>query len=198
MAGDAGGVRFNFPDLFRREFAQTLQSVRIAALPEIFQPGQFVFVRGDDDFAALLMRNAVVAAKRDHLLQAADAQLRLFRAGFVVKAGMQHAAVVSGLVRGELGLLFEQQQPGLRPCLQKAMGRGQADNAAAHDDDIAIHGSTGSEWMARRPDFAGCNFEFTGLDMRAGCRKQCRDESRKQAASRIFLTKKSRPCNLSQ
>jgi hypothetical protein len=32
--------------------------------------------------------------------------------------------------------------------------------------------------MARRQDFAGRNFEFTGLDMRTGCRKPSRDESK--------------------
>jgi hypothetical protein len=58
------------------------------------------------------------------------------------------------------------------------MGRGQTHNAAAHDDDIAIHGSAGSERVARRHNFAGRNFEFTGLDMRAGYRKQGRDESK--------------------
>jgi hypothetical protein len=58
------------------------------------------------------------------------------------------------------------------------MGRGQADNAAAHDDDIAIHDSAGSGQRARRPDFAGYNFEFAGWDMQAGCRKQGRDESK--------------------
>jgi hypothetical protein len=84
---------------------------------------------------------------------------------------MKHTAVVSGLMRGEFRFFFEQQQPGLRPCFQKAMGRGQADNAAAYYDDIAIHGSTGSERMTRRHNFAGCNSKFTGLDMRAGCRK---------------------------
>jgi hypothetical protein len=84
---------------------------------------------------------------------------------------MKHAAIVSGLMGGEFRFFFEQQQPGLRPCFQKAMGRGQADNAAAHYDNIAIHGSTGSERMARRHDFPGCDFEFAGLNMRAGYRK---------------------------
>jgi hypothetical protein len=92
---------------------------------------------------------------------------------------MQHAAVVAGLVRGEFGFFFEQQQPGLGPRLQKAMGRGQADNAAAHDDDIAIHGSSGSRRVNPCHDFAGRNFEFTGLDMRAGCRKPGCDESKR-------------------
>ena len=171
MRGDAGGVRLDFLDLFRREFAQPLQSVGVAAFPEIFQPRQFILGRGDDDFAALFVRDAVFAAERDHLLQAADAQLRLFRTGFVIKAGVEHAAVVAGLVRGEFGFLFEQQQSGLRPCFQKTIGRGQSDNAAADNDNIAIHGSTGSERMARRHDFPGCDFEFAGLNMRAGYRK---------------------------
>jgi hypothetical protein len=74
-------------------------------------------------------------------------------------------------MRGEFRFFFEQQQPGLGPCFQKAICRGQADNAAAHYDDIATHGSTGSERMAHRHNFAGCNFEFTGLDIGAGCRK---------------------------
>ena len=105
-------------------------------MPEIFEARQFVLGSGDNDFAALFVGDAVFTAERDHFAQPADAQLRLFGAGFVIKAGMQHAAVVSGLMRGELWFFFEQQQPGLRPCFQKAMGRGQADNAAAHDDPL--------------------------------------------------------------
>jgi hypothetical protein len=32
--------------------------------------------------------------------------------------------------------------------------------------------------MAHHHNFAGRNFEFTGLDMRSGCRKPGRDESK--------------------
>jgi hypothetical protein len=109
---------------------------------------------------------------------------------------MQHAAVVAGLVRGEFGFFFEQQQPGLGPRLQKAMGRGQADNAAADDDDIAIHGSSGSRRVNPCHDFAGRNFEFTGLDMRAEYLKNAATKAK--AALRNFLTKKARRCNLPQ
>src|SRR5579884_1730963 len=49
---DAGGVRFNFFDLPRIQFAQALQSVGQAALPQRFQSWQFVFGGGYNNLAA--------------------------------------------------------------------------------------------------------------------------------------------------
>ena len=100
--GDARGVRLDFPDLFRFQFAQAEQAIGIAALPEIFQPGQFGFVRGDDNFPALFVSNAVFTTKGNHLLEAIDTEFRLLRTGLVVKAGMEHATIVSGLMSGQL------------------------------------------------------------------------------------------------
>ena len=107
---DARGVRLDFLDLFRRQSAQTLKPVRIAVLPEIFQTREFVLGRGNDDLAALLVRNAMFTAKRDHLTQALDTETGFIGPGFVVKAGMKHAAVVAGLMHGKLRFLFQKKQ----------------------------------------------------------------------------------------
>ena len=52
---------------------------------------------------------------------------------------MQNAAVVAGLVRGEFGFFFEQQNLHLRFCFQQPVRGGQADNTAADNDDVKIH-----------------------------------------------------------
>ena len=136
---DAGGVRLDFLDLLRIQFPQALQAVGISAFPQIFQTRQFVLGRGDDDFPALFVRDAVRPAEGEHLLQTLHGAFRLFRAGFVIKSRMQHAAVVAGLVRGQLGFLFQQQQFQLRPRFEQPVSGGEADNAAAHNRHVVGH-----------------------------------------------------------
>ena len=80
-----------------------------------------------------------VAAKGEHLLQALHGAFRLFGSGLVVKSGMQHAAVVAGLVRGQPGFFFQQQQFELRSGFQEPAGRGEAHDAAAHDGHVIGH-----------------------------------------------------------
>jgi len=103
--GDAGGVRFDFFDFVAIEFAQAFKAVGIAAFPETFESGQFVGSGGDDDFAALLVGDLVLAAESEHLLQTANGELGFVRTGFVIEAGVEDAAVVAGLVLAE-GLFF--------------------------------------------------------------------------------------------
>ena len=102
-------VRLDFLDLLRIQFAQAQQTIGIAAFPQSVQAVHLFVGRGDDHLAALLMLDAVRAAEGQHLLQALHGALRLDRAGLVVQARMQHAAVVARLVGGELGLFFHQQ-----------------------------------------------------------------------------------------
>src|SRR5581483_93531 len=136
---EPGGVRFDLFDLLRIQFAQTLQAIRVTALPKIFKPGQFGFFRRNHDLAALLVGDAMLTAERDHLLQAADAELRFFGTRFVVQSRMQHAAVVAGLVRREFGFLFQQQHLRSRPGFDEPIRRREPDDAAADDDGVVRH-----------------------------------------------------------
>ena len=49
---------------------------------------------------------------------------------------MQHAAVVSRLMRSELALFFEKSEPEIASSKQELVRRGQADDSAADDDEV--------------------------------------------------------------
>ena len=71
--------------------------------------------------------------------RAFDAELRLERAGLVVDAGVDDAAVVAGLVGGELGLLLADDERTATGALQQRPRGRQADDAAADDRDVVCH-----------------------------------------------------------
>jgi len=79
----------------------------MAAALQLLQARKFALVGRDDHLAADLMRDAMLAAEGDHGGGAGDAQLRLQRAGAVIKARVDNAAVVAALVGGEAGSLLQ-------------------------------------------------------------------------------------------
>ena len=89
------------------QHAQALQPVLLAALVEGAQALQFGFIHRHDQLAADFVGDAVVAAEGGHFLDAGDGQTGLERAGLVIKAGMEHAAVVAGLMAADVGLFFQ-------------------------------------------------------------------------------------------
>src|SRR5206468_2589409 len=123
-------------DLFAREFAEALQTVGIAALPQRFKAGKLVRCGSDDDFAALLVGDVMLAAEGEHLLEAPNGQLGLAGARFVIKPGVEHPAVVAALVLAEGLLLFQQKQFEAWPRLQESPGRGEPDDAAADNQGV--------------------------------------------------------------
>ena len=68
---------------------------------------QLNFVGGDQQFAGLHTRHAMIAAKIIGRPRAFLAELCLETAGLVIDAGMDDAAVVPGLVPGWCRLLFQ-------------------------------------------------------------------------------------------
>ena len=117
--GDTGSVRFDFFDFVAIEFAQTFQAVGIAAFPESFEAGHFVWSGGNDDFATLLVRNLVIAAEREHLLETADGEFGFVGTGFVIEPSVKDAAVVAGLMLAERRFLFEEQEFCAGACLKQ-------------------------------------------------------------------------------
>jgi len=77
------------------------------------------------------VRDVGLLAKLDHLPDALDRQHRLGRAGLVIKAAVQHAAVVAALVAADFRLFFQQTNAvaGLRGL--QTPSRRQADDASA-------------------------------------------------------------------
>src|SRR5947209_13553483 len=117
---EAGGMRFDLLDLARAKFLESLKAIRRAAFEKRFEPWQFVRRGGHDNFSTGLMGDAVLAAKGEHLLQALDAEARLFGTRFVIKPAVEHAAVMPGLVSSQPPFLLEQQEAGVWPGLQQS------------------------------------------------------------------------------
>ena len=85
------------------------------------------------------MRDAVFPAEGDHLLQALDTQLRLFRSRLVVEAGMQDTAVIPGLMGGQLRFLFHEHEAQPRTGLQQPIRSGQPHDTASDNNDVLSH-----------------------------------------------------------
>src|SRR5690606_39063888 len=86
-----------------------------------------------DDLAAQLVRDAVLFAEADTLRLAGDAGAILERAGGVVDPGVDHAAVVAGLVLGNGRFLVEYAHAEPAPACEQLPGRGQAHDPGTHD-----------------------------------------------------------------
>ena len=99
---------------------------------------QLRLVARDDQLAALLERDAVLLAVGVQVARALHAQPRLERAGRVVDAGVDHAAVAAGLVLGDLALALEHHHARVRAAPQELARDGEPEDAAAHDGDVAV------------------------------------------------------------
>src|SRR3970040_356483 len=101
-------------------------SSRMRAASIISSPGtpfaarRLRLARRDDDLAAQLVADAVLVAEAHQLLSAGDAVLRLQRAGRVVDAGVDDAAVVAALVRRQRLFLLDDADPQARVLLGQA------------------------------------------------------------------------------
>ncbi len=85
--------------------------------------------------AADFVRNVLFAAKPDHFLDARDRQPRLRRSGLVIKPAMQNPAVVSSLVPAHCVLFLQNRDREAGQSPAQLDGRGQTNDATAHDDD---------------------------------------------------------------
>ena len=107
---EAGGVRLDFLDLFRVQvFASPAARWRCRGSQRFSKRGNSSSEVATTILPQISWAMPCSRQKADHLLQARDAQFRLLRAGLVIKPGMQHAAVIAGLMRGEFGFFFEEQ-----------------------------------------------------------------------------------------
>src|SRR5690606_1594818 len=100
-----------------------------------------VGVPGHQDLADLLVRQVALGAVLAEQQGAAAAQRGLERSRAVVQAGVDHAAVPAGLVRGDPVLLLQHGDPCAGPLPGDPPGQGQPDDPAADDADVlAAHG----------------------------------------------------------
>jgi hypothetical protein len=107
QARDAGRMRLELAQRGAVEPADARDAVRGGAALELVEPRQLGRVDGDDELPASVERQALLLAVRAEQAGAAAAQRRLERAGGVIDARVDDAAVPPRLVERELGLLLE-------------------------------------------------------------------------------------------
>src|SRR2546421_10573418 len=91
----------------------------------------------------------MLLAELDHGAAAFTRKLCLEAAGLVVNAGMDDAAVATGLMQRQVRLLFEEKDGEPRLAATQNHGRREADDAAA--DDGAIEGFVGHVSVSLEP-----------------------------------------------
>ena len=104
---EAGGMGFDFANLFGGEEKEAVETVLLATGVEVVEAGEFGGVGGDDEFAADFVTDRVFLAEGEHLPDAVDGEAGFGGAGLVVEAGMEDSGVVAGLVATDGGFLFK-------------------------------------------------------------------------------------------
>ena len=135
---DTDGVGLNLLEPFGSHHLEVGYAVGDAALVEVIQASQLALVGGDDHLAARIVLDLVFVAEPDEAVLPAHAEPRLPRAGPVVDAGVDDAAVMTRLVLGQLLLFLDHRHLQVRRAFQQLHGRGQPDDAAAHDGHVVL------------------------------------------------------------
>ena len=110
---EPGNVRFALAQLPGAQ-PFPLQAVGGGAIPQGAHPLHLQRRGGDQHLAADVIADAVLLAKGLGSAVAGEAKLRLEAAGGVIHPGVDHAAVVAGLMAGRAGLFFQQRNAGVR------------------------------------------------------------------------------------
>ena len=143
VVGDAGGgdvegaepadVRLDLAHGVAVEELEAGEAIGFAAGAEVVEAGGFRGGGGDDELATDLVRDGVPGAEGDHFAGSGDAHAGFEGAGFVVDAGVDDSTVVAGLMAGEAGFFFQDDDAGAGEGLGGLHGEGEADNSAADD-----------------------------------------------------------------
>ncbi len=136
---DARRVRLDLAQAVGVQPPHARHAVGVRAPLDLGERRQLAVAEGDDELADAVDRDAVALAVRVHPRGAVDAQLGLQRAGRVVDAGMDHAAVVTGLMRRGRGLALDDEHarslPAARPREDLAR-HCEPDDARPNDDGV--------------------------------------------------------------
>jgi hypothetical protein len=104
-------------------------------------PHPFGFVRGDDQLAAIDIRDIVRLAEGNRRRDAFPAQFGLEAAGGKIDAGMNDAAIMPRLMLPDSAFLLKNEDPGAGMAFRKLQSARQSDNSGAYHTDI-VHGQT--------------------------------------------------------
>ncbi len=121
---EAGGVGFDFADLFGGKEAEAAEAVLLAAGVEVVEAGEFGGVGGDDEFAADFVADGVLLTEGEHLADAVDGEAGFGGAGFVIEAGVEDSGVVAGLMAADDGFLLKDGDLGVGEAVLESEGGG--------------------------------------------------------------------------
>ena len=130
-------MRFDLAESCGIQPLETFEAVLGSTLLEIVKSGDFGVFCGDDHFPADFMGDSVFAAELGHEPNPAHGEAGLQRAGLVVEAAVEDAAVVRALVAARAVLFFKDANRGTGLAEQQLAGDGKPDDSAA-DDEIAV------------------------------------------------------------
>ncbi len=136
--GEAGGMGFDLADLGGVEPLEAFEAVLLAADFEVTQALDFGFCGGDNDLAADLMGDGVLATEFGHEPDSADGEAGFQRTGLVVEAAVEDAAVVRALVAAGAILFFKDANGCTGLADEQFTGCGQADDTAPDDDEVVF------------------------------------------------------------
>jgi len=134
--GQAAAMRFDLARLYLVQHFQTEDSVGLPAFQQSLQPGNFFGTGRNNDLAADLDRNSVLATEGLHRGRALHAQFGLQRTGLVIDSGMNDAAVVSTLMAGHPVFFLDQQKAKLGEGAAKLQGGRKSYNSASDNHNV--------------------------------------------------------------
>ena len=126
-------MEFDLAELGGAEPLEAFEAVFAAADFEVAEAGEFGFGGGDDDFAADVVGDGVFAAEIGHQADSAHGKPGFQRAGFVVKAAVEDAAVVRALMAAGGVFFFKDANGGTGLADEQFTGDGETDDASADD-----------------------------------------------------------------
>jgi hypothetical protein len=137
---DAGGVRLDRAQAAGVQPPQVRHAVGARTPLELREPRQLVLAERDDELADAVDGDGAALAVGVHARGAVDAQPGLQRAGRVVDAGVDHAAVVAALVCGRRGLALDDEQAAAGAAREHLAGHGEPDDAGPDDEGVVAVG----------------------------------------------------------
>jgi hypothetical protein len=110
----------------------------LAADFEVTQALDFGFGGGDNDLAADLMGDGVLATEFGHEPDSADGEAGFQRSGLVIESAVEDTAVVRALVAARAILFFKDKNGGARFFQKQLAGDGETHDASADDDEVVF------------------------------------------------------------
>ena len=128
-------MRLDLADRVALEPAHARHAVRLRAPLELAQALDLGLVDGDDELAALHVREVVLGAVGAEESDPTPAELGFQRSRRVVDPGVDDAAVTAGLVQSDVLLLLQDGDRGVGSHLPQPACHGETEDPPAHDAD---------------------------------------------------------------